>query len=119
MREVPLFQRDLYEHILEVSDRKGVQAMIELIRSCSIHCGPTTGAVFQGIRTYFDNYPLHAPTKALFVACDGLAPYVSYIMEKYPELVDLTPESSISKSPQSLLSHTPHQSVSLEEILHT
>lgn len=53
-----------------------------------MHAGPTTGAIFSGMRTYLSSL---APEdivgkKAVFIACDRFEPYMSYLRERRPEI---------------------------------
>lgn len=86
--EVGLFERELYDDIMGVTSEEGIDAMLTLIRRCGILSGPTTGATFVGMLRALQ--PLDAKLTerktAVFIACDRMEWYVSYIRKRRPAL---------------------------------
>lgn len=88
MFEVWLYSPTLYSDIAEVNSLEALRAMVKLNRLVGMLCGPTTGAVFHGICHHFINNPITSatPKKAVFIACDRMEPYLSYIKQRMPEV---------------------------------
>lgn len=90
MSEVGLFIKKYYENILPISDQDAIDSMLILIRKCGILAWPTTWAIFHGLLEFLhlqDPVTLKGK-KALFIACDRMESYTSYLQEKRPGLFD-------------------------------
>ncbi len=88
MWEVWLFIKKYYVDIIPVSDSDAIESMLVLIRKCGILVWPTTWAIYSGMITYLrslqsDNL---IAKKVVFIACDRVDPYTSYLREKRSEL---------------------------------
>lgn len=90
LREVWLFEHKNYREILSIRDQDAIDGMLTLIRKCGMLVWPTTWAVYHGTITYLrslDSESLRGK-KVVFIACDRVEPYTSYIREKRPELFE-------------------------------
>jgi cysteine synthase B len=85
--EAGLFSKAAYDDIISVTPGESLDAMAVLIRKAAILCGPSTGAIFIGLQTYFKAKPLSEPRTAVFIACDRVEPYLSYIKARRPNLL--------------------------------
>jgi cysteine synthase B len=85
MWEVGLYEKELYSDVLTVNSGKAIDATLDLIRSSGLLSGPTTGAQLAAIRDYFPE-ELEEEKTAVFLACDRLEPYMSYLKKRKPEL---------------------------------
>ncbi len=85
--EVGLFQPSFYDELLEVSSHEALEAMMTLVKHEGLLAGPTTGASFHAVLSYLRNHKEsfdHDKT-AVFIACDRIEWYLSYIKERKPE----------------------------------
>lgn len=85
MWEVGLYEKELYSDVLTVNSGKAIDATLDLIRGSGLLSGPTTGAQLAAIRDYFPE-KLEEEKTAVFLACDRLEPYMSYLKKRKPEL---------------------------------
>jgi len=79
--------------------------MLVLVQKCGILCGPTTGVNFAAGLKYLQEEDkkldgTKEKKKAVFIACDRIEPYMSYLEKYRPELFssDKTKSSLISVS---------------------
>ena len=90
MYEVGIFNKSLYDEIVSVNSDEAVEEMLVLNRKCGILGGPTSGAAFKGtlkcLREIDDK--LKEPANAVFIACDRMEWYMSYIKKRRPEIFD-------------------------------
>lgn len=86
--EVGLFDPAFYETIEYVSSHVAVDATLALVRQVGMLCGPTTGACYAGMLEYLRRIDMTLTERktAVFIACDRVEWYVSYIKERRPEL---------------------------------
>lgn len=88
MMESTLFQKDYYDQIMPLTEANVLEGMMTLIRECAVLCGPSSGANFFAALRYLKEIDatLDAPRKAVFVVCDRMEWYISYIQERMPEI---------------------------------
>jgi cysteine synthase/rhodanese-related sulfurtransferase len=86
MQDVGIFKKDLYDTILEVNSLESLYAMMKLIKGVGMLAWPTTWANFQWILQYFAENPIVDVEEktAVFLACDRVEPYLSYIKQRVP-----------------------------------
>jgi len=90
MHEVGIFDSKLYDEIIEVSSMSAVDGMLTLNRKLGLLAGPTSGGSFIGTLEYLkklDN-TVDKPINAVFVACDRVEWYTSYIKKRRPDIFD-------------------------------
>lgn len=90
MYEVGIFNKSLYDEIVLVNSDEAIEEMLVLNRKCGILGGPTSGAAFKGTLKYLREIDdkLNEPTNAVFIACDRMEWYMSYIKKRRPEIFD-------------------------------
>lgn len=88
MMESVLFRHDYLEDIIPMTEQDTLEGMMTLIRECAVLCGPTSGANFSAALGYLKGIDasLTHPQKAVFVVCDRMEWYISYVRERRPEL---------------------------------
>ncbi|QLY34637.1 pyridoxal-phosphate dependent enzyme [Nocardia huaxiensis] len=94
MWDVGLFQPDFYDRIIPVEAGRAVDATLALATGYGILAGPTSGAGYAAALEHLaaldisprDDHPL----VAVFIVCDRLEPYLSYIRKRRPELFGRT-----------------------------
>lgn len=86
--EVGLFDPDFYDHLEEVDSKEAVDGMLELNRRYGVFAGPTSGAAYAASLRYLKSIDKQVPagSTAMFIACDRMEWYVSYIKARRPEL---------------------------------
>ena len=90
MYEVGIFNKSLYDEIVLVNSDEAIEEMLVLNRKCGILGGPTSGASFKGTLKYLREIDdkLEEPANAVFIACDRMEWYMSYIKKRRPEIFD-------------------------------
>lgn len=88
MMESNLFQKDLYDVIFPLTDAQAVDGMLKLARECGVLCGPSSGANFQTSLDYLSKIDAEQTERktAVFIVCDRMEWYISYLRERRPEL---------------------------------
>jgi cysteine synthase B len=86
--EVGLFDSRLYKDFEYVSSQQAIEGMKQLIDGAGILCGPTSGATYVGTLEYLKKVDstLTEKKNAVFIVCDRMEWYVSYIKERRPDL---------------------------------
>lgn len=97
--ETELFNREQFESLEEVSSRDALHALDNLIRNDGVLAGPTTGANFAALVRYLEAHDnLNSDSSrqvAVFIACDRLEPYMSYVTKRLPERFNLQVQTDI------------------------
>ncbi|WP_405137713.1 pyridoxal-phosphate dependent enzyme [Nocardia sp. NBC_01388] len=89
--DVGLFQPDFYDRIIAVEAGRAVDATVELATRYGVLAGPTSGATYAAALEHLsalDHSAIDAdrPLVAVFIVCDRIEPYLSYIRKRRPEL---------------------------------
>lgn len=90
MHEVGIFDSSLYNEIVEVSSMNAIEGMTILNRKVGLLAGPTTGGAYFATLEYLRKIDdtLDKEVKVVFVACDRVEPYISYIKKRRPDMFD-------------------------------
>lgn len=92
MWDVGLFQADFYDDIVTVESGTAVDATLRLATGYGILAGPTSGAGYaaalETLAAYDISERADGPIVAVFIVCDRLEPYLSYIKKRRPDLFD-------------------------------
>lgn len=89
MWDVGLFQADFYDDIVTVEAGNAVDATLRLATGYGILAGPTSGASYAAaLETLAASDITDGPIVAVFIVCDRLEPYLSYIKKRRPDLFD-------------------------------
>lgn len=93
MWESGLFEKENYDTIMPLREKEAIEAMMTLNRRIGLMCGPSSGANYLGALHYLrDNLPkIEGNVTAVFLACDRVEWYYSYIRERAPEIFRETP----------------------------
>lgn len=88
MWESGLYQESKYDHTHVIDEKQALDGMILLNQKLGLLCGPSAGANFAGsvsyLKTIDDN--LTERKKAVFIVCDRMEWYMSYVQERMPEM---------------------------------
>lgn len=88
MWESGLFQRGQYNTFLNVNETEAIDGMLALNRKCGVLCGVTAGANYAGAIKYLRQIDgtLTERKSAVFIVCDRMEWYISYLKERRPEI---------------------------------
>jgi cysteine synthase B len=88
MKDYGFFDPAAYAAMVTVDSSQALDGMLTLIRSCGMMCGPSAGANYIGALSYLREVDakLTKPANAVFIACDRVEWYLSYIRQRRPEL---------------------------------
>ena len=104
MWESGLYQEGQYEHHHVINEKQALEGMLTLNRKLGVLCGPSAGANFAGALSYLKTIDstLTERKNAVFIVCDRVEWYISYIKERMPELFGESPK------PDSYFHYTLH-----------
>ncbi len=90
MAEMGIFEKDLYQDFSVVDIPQALDGMLTLIRRCGVLGGPSSGAVYAGIRQHLREQSQNwtRPMKVVFLVCDRMEWYISYLQQHRPDLFD-------------------------------
>ena len=86
--EVGLFEPATYDSIESVTSDEAIEGMLTLNRRCGILAGPTGGAAYFGAvrRLRAADADLTERQSAVFIVCDRVESYLSYVRKRRPDL---------------------------------
>lgn len=93
VQEVGLFDPSAYDTIATVTADQAIDGMLTLARRCGMPAGPTGGAAYFGAVRHLSalDAGLTERRTAVFIVCDRLESYLSYVRERRPELLGRPP----------------------------
>lgn len=112
--ETSFFDKDVFDEFIHGTARESVEGIIALCRDFGIMAGPTSGLQYHvGLKRLREEDARLEGTgerkKAVFIACDRVEPYMTYIKKYYPEIfstatttrprVDTLPANDIENAP--------------------
>lgn len=88
MAESELFQKTFYVSILSLTETDALNGMLALAKKSGVLAGPSSGANYHAALEYLRaiDQEQGERKKAVFVVCDRMEWYISYIRERMPEL---------------------------------
>ena len=95
MWEVGFFEKSFYDDILAGTTKEAIDGTLTLIRKLGLLCGPTSGLSYKKTIDYFKENPPEKETTAVFIACDRIEPYLSYIEKYASEILNEKPIENI------------------------
>jgi len=105
--EVGFYEKSFYDDIIAGTTAEAIEGLLILMKKLGLLCGPTSGLAYKKTIDYFKKNPPKNDTTAVFVACDRIEPYLSYIEKYAPELFQIVKQNSI------------YDEISTEELLKT
>ncbi|GAB2585375.1 hypothetical protein GCM10027168_17750 [Streptomyces capparidis] len=93
VREVGLFDPATYDTIESVTADEAIDGMLVLARRCGILAGPTGGAAYLGAVRHLRRVDAARTERAtaVFIVCDRIESYLSYVRQRRPELLGQPP----------------------------
>lgn len=94
MWESGLFEKKNYDEIINVKEKESIEAMLELNRKLGLLCGPSSAANYLGALKHLQEIDagLTERKTAVFIVCDRMEWYVSYVRERMPEVFNEKPK---------------------------
>ncbi|MGW6602225.1 pyridoxal-phosphate dependent enzyme [Streptomyces sp. NPDC055036] len=93
VHEVGLFDPGTYDSMAAVSADEAIEGMLTLNRRCGILAGPTSGAAFHGAVRHLQTVDTPVADggrrAAVFIVCDRVESYLSYVKQRRPDLFGL------------------------------
>jgi cysteine synthase/rhodanese-related sulfurtransferase len=88
VHEVGLFEPERYDRIEAVSADEAIDGLLTLVRRCGILAGPTGGGAYQGAVRRLRAVDAETAVRrtAVFIVCDRVESYLSYLRERRPAL---------------------------------
>jgi cysteine synthase B len=88
VHEVGLFDPGVYDAVETLSADEAIDGMLTLIRRCGTPAGPTGGGAYQGALRHLRTLDatLEERRTAVFIVCDRMESYLSYLRERRPSL---------------------------------
>ncbi|MBF6170860.1 pyridoxal-phosphate dependent enzyme [Nocardia blacklockiae] len=107
MWEVGLFRPDFYDRVLTVDSARAIEATLELATGYGVLAGPTSGATYAATLDFlrsldYSTIATDTPVVAVFIVCDRLEPYLSYIRKRRPDLFGRTGSRAAPPTAQEL-----------------
>ena len=100
VHEVGLFDPAVYDRIETVSADDAIDGVLTLARRCGTLAGPTGGGAYQGAVRYLRSVDAELTERrtAVFIVCDRVESYLSYLRERRPELFAQPPRQRSTRS---------------------
>ncbi len=94
--ESGFFKREFFAGLVEGTRDEAIAGMLELNRKAGMLCGPTSGLTYVAALKQLRGllFKAQAPVTAVFIACDRIEPYMSYIKTHAPEVFEPTQSST-------------------------
>lgn len=98
VHEVGLFDPETYDEIEAVSADEAIDGMLDLVRRCGMLAGPTGGAAYFGALRHLTKVDSQLDgsgrrESAVFIVCDRVESYMSYVRTRRPELLKQPPRT--------------------------
>lgn len=116
MYEVGIYNKDFYNDSVVVDSMEAIESTLILNRKLGLLAGPTSGATFNGTLKYLKKVDSSLITrkKAVFMVCDRLEWYISYMQKRRPDIFNLeSKQESIRTLTENELNST--KTISLED----
>ncbi|WP_436529004.1 pyridoxal-phosphate dependent enzyme [Actinoplanes sp. HUAS TT8] len=98
--EVGLFDPGVYDRLETVTAEEAIDGLLTLVRRCGILTGPTGGGAFAGAlrRLRAVDGSLTSRKTAVFIVCDRIESYLSYVRDRRPEIFGRPPRRNTTRT---------------------
>ena len=86
LREAGFYDEQFYESIIKGTTSEAIRGMLELNRKYGIPCGPTSGLSYASMINYLSAFSFEEEINVVFVVCDRIEPYMSYLEKYRPDI---------------------------------
>ncbi|AXI80886.1 pyridoxal-phosphate dependent enzyme [Peterkaempfera bronchialis] len=96
VHEVGLFDPATFDTIASVTADEALEGMLTLVRRCGMLAGPTGGAAYFGAVRHLRTVDAELTDRksAVFIVCDRIESYMSYIRQRRPDLLGRPPRKN-------------------------
>ncbi len=100
VHEVGLFDPGVYDSVETITADDAIDGLLTLTRRCGTLAGPTGGGAYQGAVRHLRKIDAELTERrtAVFIVCDRLESYMSYLRERRPELFGRPPRRNSVRS---------------------
>ncbi|BCJ40995.1 hypothetical protein GCM10010168_47060 [Actinoplanes ianthinogenes] len=100
VQQVGLFDPGVYDAVETITSDDAIDGLLTLVRRCGILTGPTGGGAFVGaVRVLRTLDPLLTSRKtAVFIVCDRVESYLSYVRDRRPEVFGRPPRRNSTRT---------------------
>jgi cysteine synthase/rhodanese-related sulfurtransferase len=100
VHEVGLFDPGIYDALETITSDDAIDGLLTLVRRCGTLAGPTGGGAYQGAVRHLRavDAGLTEHRTAVFIVCDRVESYLSYIRERRPELFGRPPRRDSTRA---------------------
>lgn len=86
--DVGPFDEHRYNRLIDITAQESIDGILSLVRDYGVMAGPSSGATYVAAMRHLKQVDdtLLSPKKAVFVVCDRVEMYFSWIEERRPEL---------------------------------
>jgi cysteine synthase/rhodanese-related sulfurtransferase len=100
VQEVGLFDPGVYDAIETISADDAIDGLLTLVRRCGTLAGPTGGGAYQGAVRHLRavDAELTERRTAVFIVCDRVESYLSYLRDRRPELFGRPPRRNSTRT---------------------
>ncbi|MFI6784640.1 pyridoxal-phosphate dependent enzyme [Micromonospora sp. NPDC050276] len=93
VQEVGLFDPGVYDTVETITADDAIDGLLTLVRRCGTLAGPTGGGAYQGAVRHLRGIDgqLTERRTAVFIVCDRVESYMSYLRDRRPELFGRPP----------------------------
>lgn len=119
MRQVGLFRESFYNTIVEATVDDAIDGMLTLARKLGVLAGPTSGATFTaGLKQLHEiDKTLSEEKTAVFIVCDRMEPYTSYVQTYRPEVLNASTPDFASKTQKLASQKMASQQLASQQLL--
>jgi cysteine synthase/rhodanese-related sulfurtransferase len=100
VHEVGLFDPGVYDTMATITAEDAIDGLLTLVRRCGILTGPTGGGAFVGAVRFLGTVDagLTERKTAVFIVCDRVESYLSYVRDRRPELFGRPPRRNSTRT---------------------
>ncbi|MEV6345332.1 pyridoxal-phosphate dependent enzyme [Actinoplanes sp. NPDC051851] len=93
VHQVGLFDPGVYDTMASITADEAIEGLLTLVRRCGILSGPTGGGAFHGALRFLRTIDsgLTERKTAVFIVCDRVESYLTYLRERRPDLFGRPP----------------------------
>ncbi|GAB2581455.1 hypothetical protein Aab01nite_58520 [Paractinoplanes abujensis] len=96
VHEVGLFDPGVYDTLETITSDDAIDGLLTLVRRCGTPAGPTGGGAYQGAVRHLRALDATLTTRktAVFIVCDRVESYLSYLRDRRPALFGRPPRTN-------------------------